>query len=75
MNMEVVYDYFMQSYLDPWIIEDTSLAERLVLRETQICVGGWGNGFMRGFVATAAVEKRFGRNILRDGQKKGNAAI
>lgn len=57
MNMEVVYDYFMQSYLDSWIIDDMSWAERLVLRETQICDGGWGNGFMWGFVVTAALEK------------------
>lgn len=60
MNMEVVYDYFMQSYLDSWIFEDMSWAERLAVWETQICVpaGLWAHGFMWGFVVTAAVERR-----------------
>lgn len=60
MNMEVVYDYFMRSYLESWIIEDMSWAEMLALWKSQICVsvGVPVNGFMWGFVVNAAVERR-----------------
>lgn len=78
MNMEVVYYYFMRSYLDSWIMEDMSWAERVSLWETQILVsvGVWVNGFMWGFVVTAAVEWRdLEQNILINRQKKGDAGI
>lgn len=78
MNMEVVYNYFMRSYLESWIIEDMSWAETLVLWESQICasVGAPVNGFMWGFVVNAAVERRDLEKIFFSvDRRKGDGGI